>query len=187
MSACDEFAEAVLDERTPRPAGFEEHLSSCEKCRSLSRSHAAATKLLGAEVPQRARIPVAKVASRLAVVAAVLAAGVVVAVSQSKPPAQVVAVKRLEAPAAPVERGAPATEGALTASNENLDGLRVVDDGWAALAELAAFTERVARHNPTTELYAGNDVGASYLSMRRQRPLSGLGTRLPTLVSTSEE
>jgi hypothetical protein len=185
MSACEVFAEAVLDESVPRPAGFEAHLAGCEKCRALSQSHAAAWRLQGAQLPQRRRVPVARVASRLAVAAAVVAVGLVVAFSQGKP-AQVVAIKAVSPPVAPVEPAALPTEGTLTAKS-SLSPFEVVDDGWGALAELDAFTEQAYRHNPSVERYAGNDFAASYLSMRRQQPLSGLGTRLPKLVSTSEE
>ena len=35
MSDCQGFAEAVLDEKAPRPEGFAAHLATCEGCRAL--------------------------------------------------------------------------------------------------------------------------------------------------------
>ncbi len=48
--SCHDVAEALVDERLPRPPGLQAHLERCPECRALARLHASAT-LLGLPEP----------------------------------------------------------------------------------------------------------------------------------------
>ncbi|MFT3840618.1 MAG: hypothetical protein QM723_26755 [Myxococcaceae bacterium] len=148
----------MLDEKAVRPAGFEEHLASCSKCRALVEAHQAALALRGAVVPRARRVSKRAVVGRLGVAVALLI-GVVVAW-----------VKKPEALTSPGERIAlvrplPPGEGVLTAAPEvDFGALRFSDEGWAALGELHTFTQNTTRRNPSVELaYADRSLATSYL------------------------
>jgi hypothetical protein len=157
MDRCDVFAEAVLDEKAVRPAGFDEHLVTCAKCRALVQAHRSALKLEGAVMPARWRVARSKVVVRLGVVAAVLVAGVFWV---KRPPP-------LTSPGdgGAVVRALPPGEGTLTADPEvDFAALRMGDEGWGALAELHEYTANASRRDPAVELaYADRSLAASYL------------------------
>ena len=196
MNACDAYAEALLDERLPRPPGLEAHLSGCAKCRALGAGHAAAKALTGVLPPDARRVPRRAVVTRLALVAAVgVALGAGALVARPSRPLEVARPTRNDARgSAPTREGVEVAvnapgEGSLSRVAEpSLAALRVTSDGWQELAELAAFTARATRTNPSADsLYAGRAPVASYLSMARQDPMAGLGFAVSRLVATSEE
>ena len=55
--SCQDFAAALVDERLPRPPGFQAHLEQCAACRALAGLHASATSLRLPDPPAQARIP----------------------------------------------------------------------------------------------------------------------------------
>ncbi|KFA91397.1 hypothetical protein [Archangium violaceum] len=55
--SCQDFAEALVDERLPRPPGFQAHLEQCAACRALAGLHASASSLRLPDAPVPARIP----------------------------------------------------------------------------------------------------------------------------------
>ncbi|AKJ04693.1 hypothetical protein ATI61_101228 [Archangium gephyra] len=54
--SCQDFAAALVDERLPRPPGFQAHLEQCAACRALAGLHASATSLRLPDPPVPARI-----------------------------------------------------------------------------------------------------------------------------------
>jgi hypothetical protein len=55
--SCHDVAEALVDERLPRPPGWQAHLERCPECRALARLHAAAHALRLPEPPVADVIP----------------------------------------------------------------------------------------------------------------------------------
>jgi hypothetical protein len=55
--SCQDFAAALVDERLPRPPGFQAHLEQCAACRALAGLHASATSLRLPDPPVPAPIP----------------------------------------------------------------------------------------------------------------------------------
>jgi hypothetical protein len=55
--SCQDFAAALVDERLPRPPGFQAHLEQCAACRALAGLHASATSLRLPDPPAVAPIP----------------------------------------------------------------------------------------------------------------------------------
>ncbi|HEX8819677.1 MAG TPA: hypothetical protein VF794_07145 [Archangium sp.] len=55
--SCQDIAAALVDERLPRPPGFEAHLRQCAECRALAGLHASATSLRLPDPPEPAAIP----------------------------------------------------------------------------------------------------------------------------------
>ncbi|HEX5750415.1 MAG TPA: hypothetical protein VFZ09_29570 [Archangium sp.] len=55
--SCQDFAAALVDERLPRPPGFQAHLEQCAACRALAGLHASANSLRLPDPPVPARIP----------------------------------------------------------------------------------------------------------------------------------
>ncbi len=54
--SCQDFAAALVDERLPRPPGFQAHLEQCAACRALAGLHASASSLRLPDPPVPARI-----------------------------------------------------------------------------------------------------------------------------------
>lgn len=55
--SCQDFAAALVDERLPRPPGFQAHLAQCAACRALAGLHASASSLRLPDPPVPASIP----------------------------------------------------------------------------------------------------------------------------------
>jgi hypothetical protein len=55
--SCQDIAAALLDERLPRPPGFQAHLEQCARCRALAGLQASATSLRLPEPPAPAPLP----------------------------------------------------------------------------------------------------------------------------------
>lgn len=55
--SCQDFAEALVDERLPRPPGLQAHLEQCAACRALAGLHASAASLRLPDPPAPAPIP----------------------------------------------------------------------------------------------------------------------------------
>ncbi|HYO55848.1 hypothetical protein [Archangium sp.] len=55
--SCQDIAAALVDERLPRPSGFQAHLEQCAACRALAGLHASATSLRLPDPPAPAAIP----------------------------------------------------------------------------------------------------------------------------------
>jgi hypothetical protein len=55
--SCQDIAAALMDERLPRPPGFQAHLARCAGCRALAGLHASATSLHLPDPPAPASIP----------------------------------------------------------------------------------------------------------------------------------
>lgn len=72
-TVCEPFAAAILDERAPKPAGFNEHVVGCAACSALRDGHRAALALKGADLPAVPRIRSAPVMLRGALAVAALA------------------------------------------------------------------------------------------------------------------
>jgi hypothetical protein len=91
---CGPFADAILDGAAPRPAGFDAHLASCERCRVLAAAERAARSLPAPEISRpvpigepevRARVLRRRFARRVSTGS--LAAGVAVLVFMAVPSA----------------------------------------------------------------------------------------------------
>ncbi|HYO72406.1 MAG TPA: hypothetical protein VEU33_40675 [Archangium sp.] len=54
--SCQDFAAALVDERLPRPPGFQAHLEQCAACRALADLHASATSLRLPDPPVPAHV-----------------------------------------------------------------------------------------------------------------------------------
>ncbi|MCY1077457.1 hypothetical protein [Archangium lansingense] len=54
--SCQDFAAALVDERLPRPPGFQAHLETCASCRALAGLHASATSLRLPDPPAPAHV-----------------------------------------------------------------------------------------------------------------------------------
>lgn len=55
--SCQDFAAALVDERLPRPPGFQAHLEQCAACRALAGLHASASSLRLPDPPAVVPIP----------------------------------------------------------------------------------------------------------------------------------